>query len=87
MLVPQDRLVVCPRVMGRDDISVLCVFDGTVGDHAADFCHQHFPRNLVGMPLFASAVAAVDSGDMASAKSSLDKALPQVSPSPAKWRA
>lgn len=30
-----------PRVLGRDDCTFLGVFDGTVGDVAADFVHNH----------------------------------------------
>lgn len=77
-IASQDRLVVCPRVMGRDDISIMCVFDGTVGDHAADYCHEFFPANLAATPDFAEAVAATDKGDTDASMAAMSKALTKV---------
>jgi hypothetical protein len=57
----------------------MCVFDGTVGHHAADYCHEFFPTNLVATTEFAEAVAAADKGDTASSKTAMSKALTKVS--------
>lgn len=38
----EDRLVLCPRLMGRDDVALAAVFDGTAGDEASHFCQQNF---------------------------------------------
>lgn len=36
----EDRLVLCPSFL-RPDLSIACVFDGTVGDDASNFCQQN----------------------------------------------
>ncbi|KAA0148372.1 hypothetical protein FNF27_03414 [Cafeteria roenbergensis] len=74
----EDRLVVCPKMLGREDVSLFCVFDGTVGDHAAAFCHDKFPGILVKRPSFAAAVEAMDGGDVAATKTKLAAALQEA---------
>ena len=67
-------------MLGREDVSLFCVFDGTVGDHAAAFCHDKFPGILVKRPSFAAAVEAMDGGDVAATKTKLAAALQEVRP-------
>lgn len=43
----EDRVVVCPRMCNNTDkVSLCCVFDGTVGFEAAEFCQQNIARNM-----------------------------------------
>lgn len=44
----QDRCTLIPSVLGRDDLAFLGVFDGTVGDTAADFVHMHLADSICG---------------------------------------
>ena len=37
-----------PKVFGRDDVSFFGVFDGTVGDHAADYVHTSIVEHICG---------------------------------------
>lgn len=37
-----------PRVLDRDDVAFVGVFDGTVGDHAADFVHHNICDHILG---------------------------------------
>jgi len=48
----EDRLVMCPKLCGRDDISVYGVFDGTVGDHASEYCQKNFIPELMKIKEF-----------------------------------
>ena len=54
------------------------VFDGTVGDFAAHYCHLHFVDNLLKQDGFDKAVSAVDSGDAESAQKFMTDALTKV---------
>lgn len=74
----QDRLCVCPRLFGRDDVSFFGVFDGTVGDFAADFVHVHLAPILADLPKLAEAVAALDAGDLATVRAKAEAALREV---------
>ena len=47
----QDRAVIVPAVFNRDDICFLGVFDGTVGDHAADYVHTTIADAVVSSPV------------------------------------
>jgi serine/threonine protein phosphatase PrpC len=58
----QDRCIIVPRVGGADDVCLLGVFDGTVGDNAAEFCHMKFQDALLGNRFFAESVAASKTG-------------------------
>ena len=43
----EDRVVVCPRMCNNSDkVSLCCVFDGTVGFEASEFCQQNIVRNM-----------------------------------------
>jgi serine/threonine protein phosphatase PrpC len=33
-------------VVGRDDVTFIGVFDGTVGDNASDFAHHYLADNI-----------------------------------------
>ena len=57
-LPPQDRCTVVPRVAGQDDVCFLGVFDGTVGDFAADFVHLAIQDALCTSRPFLEACAA-----------------------------
>jgi len=37
-----------PSVYGREDVVFLGVFDGTVGDHAADYVHATIAEHVCG---------------------------------------
>ena len=75
----QDRFFACPSIRGRPDLACFGVFDGTVGDFAAHYCHVHFVENLYKQDSFLKAIDAVDSGDVEEARKALNDALPKVS--------
>jgi serine/threonine protein phosphatase PrpC len=74
----QDRLVACPNVGGRHDVACFGVFDGTVGDFAAHYCHMHFVDNLLRQDGFNKAISAVDSGETEEAQRFMTDALAKV---------
>jgi hypothetical protein len=51
----EDRLVLCPQFLGREDAAVAAVFDGTVGDAASHFCQQNFLEALHSTGAFPAA--------------------------------
>lgn len=54
----EDRFVVCPRLLGRDDLQFYGVFDGTVGDFASDYVHTTILLNCVRSLPFRTAISA-----------------------------
>lgn len=56
----EDRCVILPAVGGNDDITFLAVFDGTVGEHAADFVHHTIGDAIFGGRAFRDALAAAE---------------------------
>lgn len=44
----QDRAVCVPKVFGDENAMFFGVFDGTVGDYAAEFVHLHAAQNICG---------------------------------------
>lgn len=54
----EDRFVVCPRLLGRDDLQFYGVFDGTVGDFTSDYVHTTILLNTVRSLPFRSALSS-----------------------------
>mmetsp|Transcript_54780 Transcript_54780/g.132111 ORF Transcript_54780/g.132111 Transcript_54780/m.132111 type:complete len:357 (+) Transcript_54780:81-1151(+) len=54
----EDRFVVCPRLLGRDDLQFYGVFDGTVGDFTSDYVHTTILLNCVRSLPFRTAISA-----------------------------
>lgn len=58
----EDRCISIPRVFGRDDVVFLGVFDGTVGDTAAEFVHHAMGEAVCASPAFNEALTATSGG-------------------------
>lgn len=54
----EDRAVIAPKVLGNEDVLFAGVFDGTVGEYAADFSHFHAAENICGSKHFREALSA-----------------------------
>lgn len=60
----EDRSTIITRVHGQEDVLFAGVFDGTVGDYAAEFSHLAAPENILGSKPFREAMAhAVGAGN------------------------
>lgn len=56
----EDRFVVCPRMLGHDDLQFYGVFDGTVGDFTSDYVHTTILLNCVRSLPFRTALKTGD---------------------------
>ena len=57
----QDRAIIIPSVFSREDVTFLGVFDGTVGDHAADYVQTAIAESIYGSQHFRDALATAKS--------------------------
>ena len=53
----EDRATIVTKVLGHDDVIFAGVFDGTVGDHAAEFVHSVIAENILGNKGFRDGMA------------------------------
>jgi serine/threonine protein phosphatase PrpC len=56
----EDRCMIMPAVLGHEDVSFLAVFDGTVGEHAADFVHHNIHEHIFTSKSFRDALVAAE---------------------------
>lgn len=58
----EDRFFLCPRLFS-DKLSILGVFDGTVGDHASEFLRQNFLSVVLSHPSLVELVNLIKQED------------------------
>lgn len=79
----EDRATIVTNVLGHDNVIFAGVFDGTVGDYAAEYVHHAITENVLGSRPFRECMSGVAASGYKYVSmpvvSGVEKALAEVS--------